>query len=195
MKRFAILASGFAIFFCLSLQAQDAATEERFNKLAGQIEDLRANQEAITKRLEALGQAVENLRSQTDKPAPNYASDEDVKRLADALKEVDRKRLDDYEKIRDELKSLGKSLAAPAPPVRKTTPASLPDTTSSDKASGSDKVFEYTVKRGDTLSLIAQAYRDNNFKVTTEQILKANPGLKPDKLRVGQKIAIPAPQS
>jgi len=31
--------------------------------------------------------------------------------------------------------------------------------------------------------------------VSTEQILKANPGLTAEKLRVGQKILIPAPQS
>jgi len=30
--------------------------------------------------------------------------------------------------------------------------------------------------------------------VTTDDILKANPGLKAEKLKVGQKIFIPAPQ-
>lgn len=51
------------------------------------------------------------------------------------------------------------------------------------------------MKKGDTLSTIVQAYRDNNIKVTMDQILKANPGLKPERMRVGQKIFIPAPQS
>jgi len=194
MKRIAILTLGLALLSGSTLQAQDAGTEERLNKLAGQIEDLRSNQEAITKRVEALGQAIENLRGQMDKPNGNYASDEDVKRLADAVKEIDRKRLDDYEKIRNELKNLGKSLAAPAPPVRKSNPQPIAETGTSDKSSGPDKAFEYQVKKGDTLSIIAQAYRDNNIKVTTDQILKANPGLKPERLRVGQKIFIPAPQ-
>ena len=48
-------------------------------------------------------------------------------------------------------------------------------------------------RRGDTLSIIAKAYRDQGIKVTTDQILKANPGLDPKSLKVGQKILIPAP--
>jgi LysM repeat protein len=195
MKRIAILTLGLALLSGSTLRAQEAGTEERLNKLAGQIEDLRSNQEAITKRMEALGQAIENLRGQMDKPNGNYASDEDVKRLADAVKEIDRKRLEDYEKIRNELKNLGKSLAAPAPPVHKSNPSPIAESPTSDKSSGPDKGFEYQVKKGDTLSIIVQAYRDNNIKVTTDQILKANPGLKPERLQVGKKIFIPAPQS
>jgi LysM repeat protein len=195
MKRIGILALGIALSAGPVLRAQDAASEERFNKLAGQIEDLRANQEAITRRIEAVGKEIESLRSQVDKPSGNYASDEDLKRLADAVKEIDRKRLDDYEKIRLELKNLGKSLAAPAPPIRKTAPAPAADISTSEKPNTPDKGFEYQVKKGDTLSIIVQAYRDNNIKITMDQVLKANPGLKPERMRVGQKIFIPAPQS
>lgn len=195
MKRIAILALGFALSAGPTLRAQDAASEERFNKLAGQIEDLRANQEAITKRIEALGKEVESLRGQVDKPTGNYASDEDLKRLAEAVKEIDRKRLEDYDKIRLELKNLGKSLAAPTPAVRKTVPTPIADNSTSEKPNIPDKGFEYQVKKGDTLSIIVQAYRDNNIKITTDQVLRANPGLKPERMRVGQKIFIPAPQS
>jgi LysM repeat protein len=195
MKRIGILALGLALCAGPALRAQDAATEERFNKLAGQIEDLRANQEAITKRIEALTREIEGLRSQLDKPSGNYASDEDVKRLAEAVKEIDRKRLEDYEKIRLELKNLGKSLAAPTPAVHKTVPTPIADASIPEKSSGPEKGFEYQVKKGDNLGIIVQAYRDNNIKITKDQILKANPGLVPEKMRVGQKIFIPAPQS
>ncbi len=195
MKRIAVLVMGIALFAGPVLRAQDAASEERFNKLAGQIEDLRAGQEALGKRIETLGKAIESLRSQADKPSGNYASDEDLKRLAEAVKEIDRKRLEDYEKIRTELKNLGRSLAAPAPAPHKTAPPPLADNSASEKSTVPDKGFEYPVKKGDTLSTIVQAYRDNNIKVTMDQILKANPGLKPERMRVGQKIFIPAPQS
>jgi LysM repeat protein len=195
MKPIAIFALGVALFAATIARAQDAATEERFNKLAGQIEDLRANQEAITKRIEALAKDIDSVRTQAEKPAGNYASEEDLKRLADAVKEIDRKRLDDYEKIRTELKNLGKSLAASSPAVPKRNPSPISESSTSEKSSGPDKGFEYQVKKGDNLSNIVQAYRDNNIKVTMDQILKANPGLKPEKMRVGQKIFIPAPQS
>jgi LysM repeat protein len=194
MKRIGIVVLGFALLAGPELRAQDAASEERFNKLAGQIQDLQAGQEALAKRFDALGKELESLRSQADKPAGNYASEEDVKRLAEAVKEIDRKRLEDYEKIRLELKNLGKSLAAPAP-TRKAVPTTIPDNSTSEKANIPDKYFEYPVKKGDTLSLIVQAYRDKNIKVTMDQILKANPGLKPEKMRVGQIIRIPPPPS
>ena len=53
--------------------------------------------------------------------------------------------------------------------------------------------YEYSIQRNDNLSIIAKAYRDQGIKVTTDQILKANPGLDPKNLKVGQKIFIPAP--
>jgi outer membrane murein-binding lipoprotein Lpp len=86
MKRIAIVAVGIALLAGAAVRAQDASTEERFNKLSGQIEDLRANQESLTRKIEALAQAIEGLRGQVNKPAGNYASDEDLKRLAEAVK-------------------------------------------------------------------------------------------------------------
>jgi LysM repeat protein len=190
MKRIAILLV--AIALCSGLRAQDAATEERLNKLAGQIEDLRAGQDALGKRIEALAKEMDNFRSALEKPSGNYAAQDDLKHLAEAVKEVDRKRLEDYDKIRNDLLKLGKTLSAPAPATKKPA-ASTTDAPAGDKPAASDKGFEYVVKKGDTLSLITKAYRDNNIKITTDQILKANPGLKPETLHPGQKIFIPAP--
>ena len=62
------------------------------------------------------------------------------------------------------------------------------------KQAPSDKGFEHIVKSGDTLSGIITAYREQNIKVNKEQIMAANPGLVPEKMRLGQKIWIPAPQ-
>ena len=61
-------------------------------------------------------------------------------------------------------------------------------------AGGAEKGYDYVIQKGDTLSIIALAYREKGIKITSEQILKANPGLKPNSLRVGQKVFIPAPQ-
>ena len=48
---------------------------------------------------------------------------------------------------------------------------------------------------GDSLGAIAKAYRDQGVKVTTKDILNANPGLDPTKLYVGKKIFIPDPDA
>jgi LysM repeat protein len=55
-----------------------------------------------------------------------------------------------------------------------------------------DKGIEYVVKEHDTLSGIVKSCRDQKINVTMDQILKANPGLKPERMRTGQKIFIPA---
>jgi len=178
----------------ISLRAADAAMEERFNQLSGKIEDLIAGQEAQRKRLADLAREVENLREQQSKPAPNnYASQEDLKRLAEAVKEVDHKRMDDYGKIHDEILKLGKKLSMPAPMPPK---RSISGNSSGDDAPpvAEKKGFEYVIQPGDTLSVIVAAYKEKNIKVTVDQILKANPGLKPERLSAGKTIFIPAPK-
>ncbi len=192
MKRISFWLAALTLCAGPALRAQDAGTEERFNKLTGQIEDLRAGQDALRRQVEALGKELESLREQMNKPTGNYASQEDLKRVAEAVKEVDRKRMEDADKIHNDLLKLQKSLVVPPSPRSK--PATPSESPTADKPATPDKGYEYVVKKGDTLSTIVQAYRDNNIKVTTEQIQKANPGLVPERLKVGQKIFIPAPQ-
>ena len=183
-----------ALWAAPAVRAQDAATLERLDKLAGRIEDLTAAQEALKKQMSELSRELERVREQSAKPSANYARQEDLNLLAEKIKEVDRKRMDDAEKIRTELVKLRRALEAPLTPP-KTKPASVPkEKPAPEKPVGDDKVFPYTVQSGDTLDAIVQAYKEKNIKVTVAQILAANPGLKADKLRVGQKIFIPAPQ-
>ena len=194
MKRISFLLVTLALCAAPAVRAQDAATLERLDKLAGRIEDLTAAQEALKKQMSELSRELERVREQSAKPSANYARQEDLNLLAEKIKEVDRKRMDDAEKIRTELVKLRRALEAPLTPP-KTKPAPVPkEKPAPEKPVGDDKVFPYTIQSGDTLDAIVQAYKEKNIKVTVAQILAANPGLKADKLRVGQKIFIPAPQ-
>lgn len=56
-------------------------------------------------------------------------------------------------------------------------------TTDTNKKTTKETGIVYVVKSGDTLSSIAVKY-----KTTVNDILKKNPGLEPDKLKIGQKI-------
>ena len=194
MKRISFLLVTLALCAAPAVRAQDAATLERLDKLAGRIEDLTAAQEALKEQMSELSRELERVREQSAKPSANYARQEDLNLLAEKIKEVDRKRMDDAEKIRTELVKLRRALEAPLTPP-KTKPAPVPkEKPAPEKPVGDDKVFPYTIQSGDTLDAIVQAYKEKNIKVTVAQILAANPGLKADKLRVGQKIFIPAPQ-
>jgi nucleoid-associated protein YgaU len=193
MKRISILLVWVTLGMAVAVRADDAATDERLNKLAGQIEDLRAGQEALRKQIDSIAREVDSLRDQVAKPTGNYAAVEDLNRLRDALKDVDQKRVADAEKTSKELVRLGNLLAAGA--SKRAPVARSSDHASNDAPKEQEKGFgDYVIQSGDTLSLIVQAYKEKGIKLTTEQIIKANPGLDPRKLRVGQKIWIPAPQ-
>src|SRR5262245_2984426 len=104
------------------VRAQDAAVEERLNKLSAQIEDLVIAKDAQNKRIEELARAIREVQDQQNRPNASYASQEDVKHLAEKLQEIDRKRQDDNERILKELEKLGKTLKTAPPPRSNTTP-------------------------------------------------------------------------
>ena len=106
--------------------------------------------------------------------------------------------MDDRELILKELEKLGKAAAlAPATPTHKPKAAAETTATGGDNSTtspgGPENGHYYTIKEGDRLSDIVKAYRAQGVKVTTAQVLKANPGLDPNKLYVGKKIFIPDP--
>ena len=193
MKRISFLLVTLALCSPTALRAQDAATEERLNKLSGRIDDLAASQEAVRKQIGELAKELESVREQSGKPT-GYARQEDLNRLAETVKEVDRKRLEDADKMHTELLKLRDVLKAPLAPPKKKPVTAPKDTPTTTNPTTPEKGFEYVIKSGDTLDAIVQAYKEKNIKVTVAQILKNNEGLKAERLRVGQKIFIPAPQ-
>ena len=76
----------------------------------------------------------------------------------------------------------------PAPaPAAPTSPAARPAVPAKPAAPAYSAYYEHVVEAGQTLSFIAKGY-----DTTVPKILAANPGLSAAKLRVGQKLIIPA---
>ena len=194
MKRISFFLAAAILAMPLGLRSQDAAVEEHMNKLSAQIQDLIEAKAAQNKRIEELEKQLREAQDQQGKPNASYATQEELKQLAGKLQEIDEKRQQDNEHIVKELERLGKTLGAGA--SRKSIPpaATTPAAPTSDGSGTPDKGYDYVIQSGDSLSAIARAYSEKGIKVTVEQILKANPGLKPEKMRVGQKIFIPAAQ-
>jgi nucleoid-associated protein YgaU len=183
------------IFSLAAARAQDDATQQQINKLNGQIQDLLDAQSVQAKRIDALEKEISDLRDKSGQPgATDTANADDLKKLADQIQEIDKKRQADKELILKEIEKLGKVSGSSAS-SHKATPTvstSVVDNPAST-ATGPQKGYDYTIQRGDTVLAIAKAYRDQGIKVTTDQILKANPGLDPKNLIVGKKLFIPAP--
>jgi cell division septum initiation protein DivIVA len=170
---------------------QDPAVDERLNKLSAQIQDLVDAKEAQNKRIDEMARQIQALQDQQTKPNASYASQADVKELAAKLQEVDRKRQEDNDLILKRIEGLGKTLSSS---TKSLSPPAQASSTEAASPPPNSKGFEYEIKSGDSLWGIVQAYRAKNIKVSEDDILKANPGLRADRLRVGQKIFIPAPQ-
>ena len=191
----------FIFVFTASLaRAQDAATQQQLDQLNGKIQDLTDAQAAQGKRLDALEKEISDLSDKVNQPAAanDSASADDLKKLAEQVQELAKKQQADNDLILKEIEQLGKiggattSHHAPAPDVSLVTTSS--DNSTSNPV-GPQKGYEYPIASGDTISAIARAYRAKGVKVTSDQILAANPGLNPKNLIVGKKIFIPDPNA
>jgi len=164
--------------------------EENYNTLKGHVEDLLAAQADQAKQIQALKKDLDDLRLQLTRPSGNYASQDDLKALNDAIQELDKKREADKKLILEEIKGA----VEPTTPHPTSHPPAASPNAGGGAVNSDQNGFYYTIKKDDTLGLIAQAYREQGVKVTTKQIEDANPNLNPAKLHVGVKIFIPAPK-
>ena len=183
-----VLVAGFALA-ALSGAAQDSTASARaayqqqqalaeVPRLVQQFDLLVQNQDAIVARLVKLegADATGDVRAEI---AALRAEVADLK--ASIRREQDAMRA-------EIVKDLAGRIARMTPPPP-TTPsrggASRRSTPPPPPALGTH--YEYVIEKGQTLTLIAQG-----FGTTVPKILAANPGLKPNMLRVGQKIIVPA---
>jgi len=177
-------------FTLCAAHGQDAATQEQIGKLSGQIQDLIEARDIQIKRNAELEKEISELRDKVNQPAAanDSASREDLKKLAEKVQEIDKKRQADNEQI---LKAIEKLAKAGGGSIRKPAVISNDAPTPTPAPGVKQKGYDYEIHSGDTLSAIAKAYRDQGVKVTTTQIIAANPGLNPNSLIAGKKIFIP----
>lgn len=187
----------FALATAGGVRAQDAATQQEIDKLTGQLQDITDAEAAQSKRIEAIEHDVADLRDKLNAPpANNYASADDLQKLASQLQDIDKKRRDDRELILNKIDELAKLAAtAGAAPVHPRHPVESPENGGDgDTSSGPpQKGHYYVVQPGNSLSAIVKAYQDKGVKVTLREVEKANPDVDPKKLLVGQKVFIPDP--
>jgi len=172
--------------------ARRQADEERYRRLNSAVEDLQATQASVMKKLSELGQEIRQAREDIDRlktSNPNYATQEDIKHLANKVQELDQKRDAERRQMLDKLQKIAETPAV-APPRELTKPRKQTE----DTASATEmKGYEYVVQKGDSLSAIVAEYRKQGIKVTLDMVLKANPGLKASTVYPGKKIFIPDP--
>ncbi len=181
-----------------AVDAQTKFYAEQFRRLRGEIDEIKdahAQQMAETEklRIEVKQLTASNTRL-TAKLAENFATAEDLAALRTSLKELDGNRIEDREALKQAIVKLGDLINK----VARQKPATQPVDPNPRTVAQDFKYNEHKVETGEFLSTIILAY-NRHYKeeglgtVTQTQVLKANPGLNPNRLLVGQKIKIPLP--
>jgi TolA-binding protein len=193
MKRFSLILMVMAVTLILPARAQDVALlDERVKQLLGKIENLEEANTGQKKQIEALVKEIHSLREhQQNVPTTGFASSDDLRELARKVQEIEEKRKSDRAYIEKEFNNLKKLAGATTRP---------PKNTDSDKPATNQpplpgKGVEHVIASGDFISTIAAAYsKELGVKITSDMILRANPGLKAERMIVGKKILIPVPE-
>jgi phage shock protein A len=180
--------------------AAEQGAEERYKRMAADIEALQMDNESLKAKLAAFEQKMEDMRQQLAAASNRSGVQEDLKRLAESIAQVDKKREEDKQAISEEIRKsiAGLEKAVTGAPVLMHAPATKLQLEAPIPAA--DTGFSYTVQEGDNLSAILKAY-NADFKskgwktITLRQAMEANPNVKWDHLRVGQKIIIPKPEA
>ncbi|MCX8156301.1 MAG: LysM peptidoglycan-binding domain-containing protein [Verrucomicrobiae bacterium] len=172
-----------------TLLAERQELDEKYKSLAAAVRALQENQEVLQKKLDAALAELRALQERSSRTPTNWASTEDLRRLAERLVELDKSRIADNKLVLDKIAELAKTLKAapPAPAAPPATPTRKPAPAKEEKG------YEYVVQSGDTLTRIIKEYRDAGIKVSQKAIEEANPGVDWNRLKIGQKIWIPAP--
>ncbi|MST00551.1 MAG: LysM peptidoglycan-binding domain-containing protein [Pedosphaera sp.] len=177
-------------------------TEEKLEKIAATLEDLITAQTLFQKRLGEVAVELKTLREETDqsvqRAGTNYATRAAIKDLVDKLAELDKKRLADRELILNEMAKMAKTLTSGGTFTRPKLPADT--NTTHIPPPVPVKGFEHAIEQGESLLAIIGAYnaefkKQGKKSVTYSQVMAANPGLRPERLVVGQKILIPEPDA
>lgn len=204
-------------FSCHSLFAIDVDAED-FRRLVDRvvaqeeaIETFRSSVTQLRTDLARLRAENDKLKAQLDAPR-NYATQDQITQLGQQLKEVEKNRTADKQQI---LEALDKLKAAPPIVLPPPVPVPAPKPSSAEKPATSpgggatpdkpapaadigpelpSEFYEHTLAEGETLGAVIEAYnKAHGLKTRLAHVLKANPSIKdPKRLRVGQKLRIPA---
>ncbi len=202
MKRYVLVTALCACLVSPLARAQDSPAinalkeeaEERYKTFSARLENLEEALLGQQKRMSLLAEEVRSIREELTRLSSNTAqtaaTQKNLEKLAEAINEVDRKRQSDNEKVLATVTSEMKKILAERPSG---SPRGNPTTATSPPRPATERGYEYTVQANDNAAVIASKYGKQGVKVTAKQIIDANPGVNWTKLKIGQKVFVPAP--
>lgn len=182
------------LLVCPVAFTQDSATavaereeaQERYRRMSAKIEDLENTIQTYNQQFQKMEAELHRLRGELAKVREGSRDSNGKAEIIEQIKAVDRARVADQENVMKEFARLRKELLGTLtkPKPNAGSPAPTPQAT--------EKGFEYEIREDDTLSALVIALNKQGLKVTQKQVEQANPGINWNKLKIGQKIFIPA---
>jgi TolA-binding protein len=199
-----------ALLFLLPLKLRAQGNQElveEIKRMAGEMADLREANSVQSKRLSQMQRELDSLRESVrdshDRATAkmgDFATREDLKKIVENIKDVDKRREEDRKLILAEFDKLGKTLSQqpterPSRSGRNSKKESEPD---KEPAPIEGTFLPVKVKDGQRLSDIQKEYnaalKEKGLPpVTLDQIKRANPKMNPNRILVGQEILLPVP--
>ena len=210
----------------LSLQAE--ITPEDIRQLQSRFQQAEESEERLRARIQKLEATIAELRSQMGEVRSVAASagkdavtQEQLKKVLDQLRDLDRRRQDDNEKVVQQIKRLADLPTAPPPSFddpkpKGRKPSAEPSVGAGGNGAGAKsdsksvlksepkadvpkptlpadyEFYEHVVRDNQSVSQIINEYNKGyGLKVRLKHVLEANPKLRPERLITGQKIRIP----
>ncbi len=187
--------------------AEREQAEERHRSMVNRIAGVEESLAAFQKNVTALREEIRHLREDLDRfktKNEGAATQDNIKRLAEKIEEVDKSRLADNERVVKYIDAKNAELAklilggtrppasqVPAPGTGNGAGAERTRPPAAKSPGSPEKGFEYKIKSGDRLQKIVAALKAQGFKATEKQIMDANPTVDWSKLKIDQKIFIP----
>lgn len=190
--------------------------EDRLRRVERDLEAVKETNDSLRKKLASLDAVVNEVsRATVERANANNnllklaASKTEVGQLQAALKESERRRIEDQKKLTDVLERLQRELTAAPPPASfaPATPRKSREKSESSAGKGAhppagvpDTGVYHLVEKNQTALEILKAYNDDQKakgrpgKITLRQLEAANSGSDMNKLRAGQKLFIPIPE-
>lgn len=205
MKTAVPLFAAIWLMLVVSVPAQDSGAallerreaEERAKIINAAIQDIADNQRVLMKRQERLDQRIQEISERLDKLSSDVsqtkmssASRDELRKLAESVSELEKRRQSDNERVVKSLNDLAKVPVMPAADPKPSKPEVSAPT--------SDKYYTYKVKPGQKLSDIVKAYNEHfdetgQEHITISDVQRENPNMNPNRIRSGQELHIPIP--
>ena len=170
--------------------AEREDARERYKRMSAKVEDLENAVQTYNQQFQKLEAELHRLQGEITKLRDTSRDSSAKSDIIEQIKAVDRARIADQENVMKEFARLRKeilgTLTKPSKPSAGSTSQPPPTPQVTEKGS------EYSIREGDTLNKLVVALNKQGVKVTQKQIEQANPGVNWTKLKIGQKIFIPA---